>query len=113
MENQMDNAKNELDPISLEIIANSLRSITDECFVALTRSSYSTNIKERKDHSIAIVDKKGRLVDLRKKLDQAMTSTDSFGRDARSIMNTLNNIKDPGTVKETVEENSDKIKVFK
>ena len=42
-----------------------------------------------------------------------MTSTDSFGRDARSIMNTLNNIKDPGKVKETVEENSDKIKVFK
>ncbi len=53
------------------------------------------------------------IIDLRKKLDQAMTSTDNFGRDARSIMNTLNNIKDPGTVKETVEENSDKIKVFK
>ncbi len=53
------------------------------------------------------------IVDLRKKLDQAMTTTDSFGRDARSIMNTLNNIKDPGTVKETVEESSDKIKVFK
>ena len=53
------------------------------------------------------------IIDLRKKLEQAMTSTDSFGIDARSIMNTLNNIKDPGTVKETVEENSDKIKVFK
>ena len=53
------------------------------------------------------------IVDLRKKLEQAMTTTDSFGRDARSIMNTLNNIKDPGTVKETVEENSDKIKAFK
>ena len=53
------------------------------------------------------------IIDLRKKLDQAMNSTDSFGRDARSIMNTLNNIKDPGTVKETVEENSDKIKVLK
>jgi N-methylhydantoinase B len=52
----------ELDPISLEIIANGLRSIADECFVALMRSSFSTNIKERKDHSIAIVDKKGRLV---------------------------------------------------
>ena len=52
-------------------------------------------------------------MDLRKKLEQALTSTDSFGRDARSIMNTLNNIKDPGTVKETVEENSDKIKVLK
>ena len=52
----------ELDPISLEIISNGLRSIADECFVALMRSSYSTNIKERKDHSIAIVDREGRLV---------------------------------------------------
>ena len=52
----------DLDPIRLEIIANSLRSIADECFVALMRSSYSTNIKERKDHSIAIVDIKGQLV---------------------------------------------------
>ena len=53
------------------------------------------------------------IVDLRKKLEQAMTTTDSFGRDARSIMNTLNNIKDPETAKEIVEENSDKIKVLK
>lgn len=52
----------ELDPIRLEIIANGLRSIADECFVALMRSAYSTNIKERKDHSIALVDKNGRLV---------------------------------------------------
>lgn len=52
----------ELDPISLEIIGNALRSITDECFVALMRSAYSTNIKERRDHSIAIIDPKGRLV---------------------------------------------------
>ena len=33
------------------------------------------------------------IIDLRKKLDQAMTSTDSFGRDARSIMNTLITLK--------------------
>ena len=51
-----------LDLITLEIIANGLRSIADECFVALMRSAYSTNIKERRDHSIAIVDKNGRLV---------------------------------------------------
>ncbi len=51
-----------LDPISLEIIANGLRSIADECFAALMRSAYSTNIKERKDHSIAIVDRTGRLI---------------------------------------------------
>ena len=58
----MSHTSKTLDPIRLEIIANGLRSIADECFVALMRSSYSTNIKERKDHSIAIVDKLGRLV---------------------------------------------------
>ena len=53
------------------------------------------------------------IIDLRKKLEQAMTATDTFGRDARSIMNTLNNIKDPGTFQETIEENAEKIKVIK
>ena len=51
--------------------------------------------------------------DLRKKLEQAMTVTDVFGRDARSIMNTLGNIKDPEQVKETLIENPEKIKVLK
>ena len=53
---------NKLDPIKLEILWNGLRSITDEMFVALTRSAYSTNIKERRDHSTAIMDRAGRLV---------------------------------------------------
>ena len=51
-----------LDPISLEIIANGLRSIADESFAALMRSAYSTNIKERRDHSVAVIDRRGRLV---------------------------------------------------
>ena len=51
--------------------------------------------------------------DLRKKLEQAMSVTDGFGRDARSIMNTLGNIKDPEQVKETLVENPEKIKVLK
>ena len=55
-------ASKELDPIKLEILWNGLRSITDEMFVALTRSAYSTNIKERRDHSTAIMDHTGRLV---------------------------------------------------
>ena len=55
-------ANKELDPIKLEILWNGLRSITDEMFVALTRSAYSTNIKERRDHSTAIMDHTGRLV---------------------------------------------------
>ena len=40
------------------------------------------------------------IVELRKKLEQAITATESFGRDARSIMNTLSNIKDPDQVKD-------------
>ena len=51
-----------VDPITLEIISSALRSITDETFVALTKSAYSTNIKERRDHSTAIMDPNGRLI---------------------------------------------------
>ena len=51
-----------LDPVSLEILSNALRSVTDETWVALMKSAYSTNIKERHDHSTAIMDPKGRLV---------------------------------------------------
>jgi DNA recombination protein RmuC len=52
------------------------------------------------------------IVELRKKLEQAITATENFGRDARSIMNTLSNIKDPDQVKEAVEDNSEKVKVL-
>jgi N-methylhydantoinase B len=53
---------NALDPITLEIVHNGLRSITDESFIALMKSAYSTNIKERRDHSTALMDSRGRLV---------------------------------------------------
>src|SRR5437867_1114674 len=33
----------EIDPITIEIISNALRSIADETFVALMKSAYSTN----------------------------------------------------------------------
>jgi|TARA_B110000438_G_scaffold294414_1_gene335793 DNA recombination protein RmuC len=52
------------------------------------------------------------IIDLRKKLEQAMTATESFGRDARSIMNTLGNIKDPVGTNNTVSENPQKIKIL-
>ena len=58
----MTDAAAELDPITLEILANALRSVTDESFVALMRSAYSTNIKERHDHSTTIMDRRGQLV---------------------------------------------------
>lgn len=51
-----------LDPITTEISWNSLRSIADECFLTLMRSAFSTNIKERHDHSTAIADRNGRLI---------------------------------------------------
>lgn len=51
-----------LDPITLEILWNGLRSTTDECFLTIQRSAFSTNIKERHDHSVAILDANGRLV---------------------------------------------------
>ena len=52
----------EVDPITLEILFNALRSVADETFVALMKSAYSTNIKERRDHSTAIMDTSGRLI---------------------------------------------------
>jgi N-methylhydantoinase B len=51
-----------IDPISLEILSNALRSVADETYIALMKSAYSTNIKERHDHSTAIIDPRGRLI---------------------------------------------------
>jgi len=49
---------------------------------------------------------------LRKKLEEAMKATDDFGRDARSIMRTLENVKDPEQVEKAIKEDIDKIKVL-
>ena len=49
---------------------------------------------------------------LRKKLEDTMKVTDDFGRDARSIMRTLENIKDPEQVQQAINEDVDKIKVL-
>tara|TARA_Y100000590_G_scaffold260883_1_gene292948 strand:+ start:1941 stop:2981 length:1041 start_codon:yes stop_codon:yes gene_type:complete len=49
---------------------------------------------------------------LRKKLEEAMKVTDDFGRDARSIARTLENIKDPEKVEKVMKENIEKIKVL-
>ena len=40
---------------------------------------------------------------LRKKLEEAMTVFDSFGKDARSISRTLENIKDPDQIETAVQ----------
>ena len=43
---------------------------------------------------------------------KTMKVTDDFGRDARSIMRTLENIKDPEQVEKAIKEDVDKIKVL-
>lgn len=51
-----------LDPIAMEVFSNRLLSITEEMDNTLVRSSFSTNIKERRDCSVALFDGTGRLV---------------------------------------------------
>ena len=51
-----------LTPIEVELLRNALTSICDEMFLAIMKSAYSTNIKERHDHSAAIFDAAGRVV---------------------------------------------------
>ena len=50
---------------------------------------------------------------MRKKLEQTITTVDGFGRDARSIMNTLGNIKDPEVVNKSINQTPEKIKILK
>jgi len=64
------------------------------------------NITSRFDKHFAGID------GLRKKLEEAMSYTLDFGKSARSIKNTLENIKDPDLVEETKKDNIDKIKSF-
>ena len=56
------NGSEDLTAIEIELLRNALGSICDEMYVALMKSAYSTNIKERKDHSAAIFDASGRVV---------------------------------------------------
>jgi len=52
------------------------------------------------------------ILSLRKILEEALSHTDDFGRDARSIIRTLENIKDPDQVEKATKEEVDKIKSF-
>ena len=48
--------------IELQLIGASLRSIADEMGAVLVRSAFSTNIKERRDCSTALFDRRGRMI---------------------------------------------------
>jgi N-methylhydantoinase B len=49
-------------PIELQVIGASLRSIAEEMGAVLIRSSFSANIKERRDCSTALFDEGGRMI---------------------------------------------------
>ncbi|MGI9500461.1 MAG: hydantoinase B/oxoprolinase family protein [Geminicoccaceae bacterium] len=51
-----------MSPIDAELLRNAMTSIADEMYIALMKSAYSTNIKERRDHSTALFDAEGRVV---------------------------------------------------
>jgi N-methylhydantoinase B len=51
-----------VDPIAMEVFSNRLLSITEDMGATLIRSSFSTNIKERKDCSVGLFDARGRLI---------------------------------------------------
>ncbi|HZI94444.1 MAG TPA: hydantoinase B/oxoprolinase family protein [Patescibacteria group bacterium] len=50
------------DPVRLEVYRNLFTSVAEEMGVALQRSAYSPNIKERRDFSCALFDCAGRLI---------------------------------------------------
>ncbi len=54
----------EINSITLEIISNSMTSIAEQMGVILSKTGYSTNIKERKDLSVAIFSPEGKLLSL-------------------------------------------------
>jgi N-methylhydantoinase B len=52
----------DLDPVTLEVVRNGLASVAEEMSANLVRTSYSPNIKERKDASCAVFDADGRMI---------------------------------------------------
>ncbi|MFZ1926497.1 MAG: hydantoinase B/oxoprolinase family protein [Solirubrobacteraceae bacterium] len=51
-----------LDPIELQVIVGALRAACEEMGAALVRSAHSANIKERRDASTALFDRRGEMV---------------------------------------------------
>ena len=51
-----------IDPARLDIYHNLIKSVAEEMGVSLMRTSFSPNIKERRDFSCAVFDRRGRMV---------------------------------------------------
>jgi N-methylhydantoinase B len=54
--------KRTVDMVTLQVVMNALNSITDEMNMALIRTAYSTNIKDRRDCSCAVYTPKGEVI---------------------------------------------------
>ena len=54
--------RQDIDPITLEIMRNGLQSIADEMTATLVRTAYSPNIKDRMDCSTALLTADGEVV---------------------------------------------------
>ena len=54
----------EINSITLEIISNGITSIAEQMGVILAKTGDSTNIKERKDLSVAVFSPEGKLLSL-------------------------------------------------
>src|SRR5271163_2348291 len=50
------------DPVELEVFKNLYHSIAEEMGAALRRTSFSPNIKERRDYSCAVFDSEGQVI---------------------------------------------------
>src|SRR5438045_3061669 len=51
-----------MDSITLEIFRSLYSSVAEEMGVSLRRTAFSPNIKERRDYSCAVFDRRGRLI---------------------------------------------------
>jgi 5-oxoprolinase (ATP-hydrolysing) len=84
-----------VDPIKLEIFNSLFMSIAEQMGVALARSAYSINIKERLDFSCAVFDKDGQLI---ANAPHMPVHLGSMGESVRAIMQTRKNTFKDGDV---------------
>ncbi len=73
------------DPIELELFRNLLVSVAEEMGAVLRRTSYSANIKERRDYSCAVYDAQGETVAMG---DHMPVHLGAMPLSVRSVMNT-------------------------
>jgi len=57
-----DHAQRLFDPIAMEVFTNRLLSITETMALTMMRASFSPQIKERRDFSVGLFDRRGRVV---------------------------------------------------